>query len=335
MGFWKSIWETRAQSWLKYRFKSNQVPDGKEPAVIQPNAAYANVWLRSARVVNLRTGLRRFYGAVHSRVTLLPVAASDEVEVNTVVAPGFLKDIDARNLDRVISIDHRLLGPIAHSGNDVSIEVGLFSIAEADLVAPYLGMLESISNIAGVGFINTAMQLAGPIKDGLNAILSGGGDNILEIGLSQTFQPLETGFYLVMRVEKDKLDPAMLRLDAEGWHVVGADGEPVKDFPYMVLEVVATSEKYDFAKIPELNRQYDLVKAAINRGDAKEGEAAQLVFRRLALTSRELIRRDAERLAKLVKDEVDAALGGPIPQTGFVAPPAKELEELKLYSEPE
>jgi hypothetical protein len=71
--------------------------------------------------------------------------------------------------------------------------------------------------------------------------------------------------------------------------------------------------------------------AAIVRGDTREAEAAQLVFRRLALTAPELIKSDAERLAQLVKAEVDAALGGPIPQTGFTAPKVKDFEQLGLY----
>ena len=210
MGFWKSVWQKRAKVWLYHHFKAEQVPEHREPEIIQPKKAYANIWLKSARVVNLRTGLKRFYGAVHSRVSLLPVSHTDEVEVNTVVAPKFLSNVDARRLDRVISVNHRLLGPVAHSGSDVEIEIGLFSIAEADLVAPYLGMLENISNIAGVGFLSAAMPFAAPIKDGIDAILTGGGDNILEIGLARTFKPLKTGFHLVMRVEKEKLDPSTL-----------------------------------------------------------------------------------------------------------------------------
>ena len=332
MGFWNNIWQTRAESWLKYHFKASQVTGAAEPVVVQPNTAYANIWLKSARVVNVRTGLRRFYGAVHSRVALLPVGESDKVEVNTVVAPESLKNIDASKLDRVVSINHRLLGPVAHSGNDVDIEVGLFSIAEADLVAPYLGMLEKISNLAGVGFITTAMQLAGPIKDGINAILGGGGDNILEIGLARTFQPLETGFYLVMRAKQEEVEPSKLKFDLESLEVLGPDRKQVKEFPYLVLEVSATAQKDDWAKIPELKRQYGLVKTAIVRGDAKEADAAQIVFRRLALTAPELIKSDAERLAQLVKAEVDAALGGPIPQAGFTAPKVKEFEQLGLYA---
>lgn len=332
MEFWKSIWKTPAESWVKHRFEASQVPGAAEPVVIQPNSAYANIWLKSTRVVNLRTGLRRFYGAVHSRVRLLPVGGAEEMEVNVVVAPEFLKNIDARNLDRVISINHRLFGPVAYSGNDVAIEVGLFSIAEADLVAPYLGMLEKISSVAGVGFIGTAMQFAGPIKDGVNAILGGGGDNILEIGLARTFQPLETGFYLVMRAKQNEVDPSTFTLNPSDWNVFGGDGKPVKDFPYMVVEVSATSQNDNWAKIPELKRQYDLVKAAIVRGDANEADAAQKVFRRLALTAPELIPGDAEALAKKVKDQVEAAVGGPIPHAKFVAPHVKDFDQLDLYS---
>lgn len=331
MGFWDALWRERAKDWLYHRFKPEQVPNGIEFEVVEPNKAYANIWLKAARIVNLRAGLKLFYGAVHSQVSVLPVGQAAKAEVNTVVTPGFLKNVDSRNLDRVVSLNHRLLGPIAHSGNDVEIEVGLFSIAQANLVAPYLGMLEKISNISGVGFLSAAIPFAAPLKDGINAILSGQPDNILEIGLARTFNPLETGFHLVMRVPQDEIDPSTFRLETENWRVLGPDGKLVKDFPYMVFEVSATREKFDWPKIPELKRQYELIQDSLRRGDAKEAAAGGVLFRRIALTSPDLIREDAERLSKLVKEEIDRVLGDPIAQAKFAPGEVKDFDELNLY----
>lgn len=331
MKFWDDLLRTRAKDWLYYEFKPGQVPGNVMPKAIEAENAYANIWLKSARVVNVRSGLKRFYGVVHSYISVLPVRQADEVEVNTVVTPKLLKNVDPRNLDRVVPVNHRLLGPIAHSGHDVEIEVGLFSIEEADLVAPYLSILEKMSDVAGVGFLKAAIPFAEPIKDGVNALLNGQGDSILEIGLSRIFQPLKTGFHLVMRVAQEELDPSSLKLEGENWRVVGANGKLVKDYPYMVVEITATEDKYDWAKLPELKRQYDLVKEAIVRGDGAEAKAGQQVFRRLAFTSSDLIHDHAERLSKLVKDEVDKGLGTPEQHAASDVRRVKEFEELALY----
>jgi len=333
MSFWDSLMRKRAEDWLYYHFTAKQVPGGFEPEAIPPNTAYVNIWLKAARVVNVRSGLKRFYGAVHSYIRILPIAQADHVEVNTVVAPKFLQNVDPRNLDRVVPVNHRLLGPIAHSGNDVEMEVGLFSIEEADLVAPYLGMLEQVSNLAGVGFLKSALPFAAPIKDGINAILNGEGDSILEIGLSRVFQPLKTGFHLVMRVPQDHVDPGTFKLDPATWRVVGPDNKLIKDYPYMVFEITATKEKHDWAKITELKRQYDLVKDAIVRGDVAEANAGHLIFYRLARTANELIEEDAERLAKIVRKLIDDSLGGPQPHAASVTRKVPEFEDLALYSD--
>ena len=99
----------------------------------------------------------------------------------------------------------------------------------------------------------------------------------------------------------------------------------------MVLEIAATTEKDDWAKIPDLKQQYDLTMNAIRRGDQKEAVAGHLVFRRIALTAGELITEDAERLSRLVKEEVDRVLGAPIAQARVRKPRVKEFQQLRLY----
>jgi hypothetical protein len=331
MSFWDALLRKRTEDWLFYRFQPGQVPGSPSSEPIAPNEAYANIWLKSARVVNVRRGLKRFYGAVHSYISLTPVAQAEAIEINTVVTPKLLQNVDPRNVDRVISVNRRLLGPVAYSGGDVGLEVGLFSIEEADLVAPYLNMLEKLSDVAGVGFLKAAIPFAAPIREGVNALLNGEGHSLLEIGLSRTFQPLESGYYLVMRVPQSEIDPTALTLQKGDWRVVGADGELVKDFPYLVFEIQGTQEKHDWAKITELKRQYDLIKDAIIRDDLSEANAGHKIFHRLARTSPELIRVDADRLVQLVRLEIDDIMGPARPQALNAAPTVKEFGELSLY----
>jgi hypothetical protein len=100
----------------------------------------------------------------------------------------------------------------------------------------------------------------------------------------------------------------------------------------LVIEITATKEKHDWAKLSELKRQYDLIKDAVVRGDVADAVAGQQVFRRLAYVSSDLIRDHAERLSKLVKDEVDQALGIPAQHAASGVTRIREFEELALYA---
>ncbi|MEZ5386820.1 MAG: hypothetical protein R3F13_15010 [Prosthecobacter sp.] len=311
MSFWNDLIRSKAEDWLFYPFAKNQVAGSEEPRDLAPGQEYMNIFLKSARVVNVRSGLKKFYGAVHSFMTIPLQGQPTPGQVTTVTTPSLLKNVDPRRIDRVVSINHRLLGPIPAPSGDTKLELGLFSIEEEDLVAPYLGLLETFSGLAGVGFIKGAVPFIGPIKDGINGILHGQGDTLLEIGIATTFNPVRTGYFLVMRVPRDEIDPSTLVLDVNDWKVVGTDGKRVKDYPYLVFEISATKEKGDWASIPELHAQYNLIRDAVRRGDAKEANSNFDVFSRVAQTCFDLTSNDAIKLVAKVRAEIDSVLGSP------------------------
>ena len=96
-----------------------------------------------------------------------------------------------------------MLGPVPYRGGDIGLEVGLFSIKSADLAKPYLSLMEDISNKAGVSMINTALQFAEPLKNGINLLVGGDVDTLLEIGISNTYNEnnsFTSGLYTIIKV---------------------------------------------------------------------------------------------------------------------------------------
>ncbi|RZM18123.1 MAG: hypothetical protein EOO88_41565, partial [Pedobacter sp.] len=71
----------------------------------------------------------------------------------TVTAPTAMRDLDPNRLDRIIQSNYRLMGPVPYVGGDIRVEIGLLSVASADLAAPYLQLLETLSDKAGVSYI--------------------------------------------------------------------------------------------------------------------------------------------------------------------------------------
>jgi hypothetical protein len=191
VAWWPEILRKRTEDWIYAELSPDQVPLPARSGEVEPESAYLSMFLRSARIVDVRRGLKRFYAVVHSTIKL-PHRTGD-ASFSVVVAPAALRDIDTDRLDRVIQLNQRLLGPVPYVGGDLEIEVGLFSVATSDLVGPYLELLETLSRTAGVAFIGSALPFVGPIVHGINLLAGGGDVTILEFGLSSTQVPRRPG----------------------------------------------------------------------------------------------------------------------------------------------
>jgi hypothetical protein len=330
----RDIFSSKSVTGTFHQFAPAQVKGRTvDNAGVPARSAYINIWIRGARIPDLRKGTRKFYGAVHSLVATLPAESITKAEVACVIAPRTFAKMDPSHLDRVISINYCAYGPIAHSGNPIEMDLALFSVKQADLAAPYLQMLQSLSGIAGVGVLQAALPLAGPIVNGLNAIL-GSDDTVLETGISQMLgDPIRTGVYMVTAAPKETFDATNLVVDAADW-TVSIAGKAFEDHAYIVFEVEAVAQKFDYYRIPSVAAQHVLVMDAIRNGNLQQAEAALVTFRRVAITCPELIPQDARGLVAKVEEQIKEAFGtvqthAKLLTRGPVIP--KTLEELRLY----
>jgi len=308
MSWWSSIFRSRAQDWTYGHLQASQVPSGATPQPVAANAAYLTVRLASMRVVNVRQGLGKFYGAVHSLMSLAHRSGAP-AEFSVLTTPDVLKKIDAKRLDRVVLVGKKLLGPVPYRGGDVNIEVGLFSIKEEELAGPFLTVLESLSNVAGVALVKTALPFAKPLTEGI-ALLTGSTDaTILEIGLAAALAPPSTGYLVVMRAPKGAVALGGLKLTSGDLRLVdAASGQPVRDYPYLVLEISASDKRDEWFDIPDLKETYQELQDAARKGKVEDAKAAFSVFRRAALVCDDLLQRDGERIVELVEGELKTAL---------------------------
>ncbi len=68
---WNKILRARTQDWTFVPFRPEQTPNGLENRKIEPNTSYLSAFLHSMRIVNVRKGLAKFFGTVHSSISLL------------------------------------------------------------------------------------------------------------------------------------------------------------------------------------------------------------------------------------------------------------------------
>jgi hypothetical protein len=332
MGWWNQIWRNQAQDWIVGWLDPSQTPNSELFGQIEPESAYLNIALKSARIVDVRKGFKTFYGTVHSFIRL-PSPSQQNAEFNVVNTPTALKNVDAAGINRVIQLNQRLLGPVPYLGGDLEIEVGLFSIASSDLALPYLTLLESLSKTAGVSFISSAVPFVSPILEGVKLLAGSDKDSILEVGVSMTeFSPRQ-GYFVAIRAPKGRLDVKTLKVDASDFRLLGSDGAALVDFPYLVLEVRGETYRSDWFKVPEIGTAYREIQELYRANKDSDTEAALGRFRRMALTCNDLLVGDARKLA----DKVDAMYrafanpdpvrrGGPKISRHF-----PELKEVNLY----
>ena len=326
----------RSEPSVEYTHLRLEGPPAEAPA-IQPGTQYLRVWLRSARITEVRRWTAKFHASVHARFELNdPVLGRREVVC--VVAPDkTFSELDPSHLDRLITVNQPLLGPVPYRG-ELDADVGLFSIAASDLAKPYLELLAGLTDAAGVSFLAKAMPWAEPIRRGAEVLFSEARRSQLEIGLARTDTRLSPGHWVVARVPKGQL-PHGLSLDPHDYGLLDAQGNAVSGFPYMVIGVEALDQRDDYAAIPELRTAWDSVRTAVTeaRPDTEVHQRFDQL-RRVIAVSLDLVPADKRRVAQIFASELKEAgysLDGPTPAAApraleapaRAAPPRRTLHE--------
>lgn len=152
MARWAGVFRETAQQHALLDFESE---------LIEPRSRYVSILLKSARLTDVRRGLERLYGVVHSMVR---VPTDDgPAEFSGVVTPQQLANVRAGRLDRVIHADYRLLGPVPYIGGTIEAQVGLLSVPSSELTEPYLNLLHKLGEHAVVPFVSLAKPFVEPL----------------------------------------------------------------------------------------------------------------------------------------------------------------------------
>jgi hypothetical protein len=303
MGWFANIFKSKAKDWFYSQLPVENTPNIFEIKTLNPNEEYLNIILKSMRIVNVRKGLSKFYATVHSHIELSHLAGKP-ASFNYVTTPGNLEKLDGAHIDRVVNLNRRLLGPVPYRGGDVKMEVGLFSIKEADLAEPFINLLTSMSSLGGVSFISVALPYVKPLEDGIKLLTGSGADTILEIGINIELNKVNTGYFVVMRADKGEIDATNLIIDKEDFRLVDKDGNAVEDYPYMVFEISSTKNRDDWFNIPDVSTSYNKLQEEVQKGNYNDASDALKTFKRVVYTSPDLLLRDGKIIYEKVEAEI-------------------------------
>lgn len=294
---------------------------------MEPESSYLSVFLRSMRIVDVRAGVQRFHGAVSSYCSL-PHRSGDKAEFFVLTTPAGLKDVQPKHADRVLTLSKRLLGPVPYRGGDLEVQLGLFSIKAADLAGPYLDLLETMSTVAGISFLGPAAAFVTPLRKGLDLLVGSEDPSVLEIGLSTTFSPPETGVFCLIGADQGDLGPSQLRLDAN-YRLLTDQGEPVTEYPYLTFSVESHARRDDWFQVPQLREAHQALTEEVYRAEVGRVEAALAAFQRAAVLSPDLLARDGSQLAERIAEEVRLAMK--VHATSADRPQLRPLQDVDLY----
>jgi len=299
---------------------------------IEPDDAYIEIFVESLRLKQARRFGTGFHGLVYLFARLSQEGAED-AELAAVSKPAKLAELDAANLDRVITVSDRMMGAVPWRGGTLGLELGLFSVKKGNLLSPLLDYVARVSEAGGVSFIGQVKPFLPLITQGMDLIAGQTQDAVIEVALDTTISLKMSRLCAIVAVPKSSLEGAKLTLDPSDRKLL-RDGQPLEE-AYCVFSIRRTDQKADYGAIPELKAAWAGLRSAIQSNDRAQAEASLGAFSRTVTVSPDLIDRDKERLIAKAGQRLRAAIPkGPAPvgRKGMLPEIGEtELSDLRLY----
>lgn len=241
----------RAQSKQLFwkQLPARQVVDGGRDALIEDDQAYFVIRLKQMYLYYSRKLWRGYHPMLYCYVQ------HGKKEEQAIAGPGQLKDMTDSDLNRVLLLNHRLVGPVAFKGEDVVLQVGLYSVPGEDLAKTLVGSLSTIAGLIGPG-VAPALEIANVVKAGVENI-AGLASTSLQLGVEDTFfqnNKLREGFYLGINAPADQVDISQMWLkdDRLMQGPVAAISQPFENYDYMIIEIEKLDHRKDWPSFPEI-----------------------------------------------------------------------------------
>lgn len=256
------------------RLADDHVVGASSGAAIDAGEAYFVLRLTEMYLGTSRTLWRKAYPLVHGFTNY------KGREEHNVAGPGQLQEIGGGNFGQLIVLNSRLAGPTPFTGGDLSLLVGLWSVAGDDAAKALVTTVGAVSGLIGAAGPPVA-QIIDVVKSSVENILNLD-QTILRLGVNDTFypdNPLRAGFYVGIGAAAATVDVSRLWL-RDGHLVAGTDpvvAKPYNDHDYFVVQVERREVRDDWPALPtirEFNDQFGTVMAAV--------EAVATIRQRLA-----------------------------------------------------
>lgn len=289
----------------------DDVPDpglGVAGTPVVPDECYVELYVESLRLEKARKFATTFHGVIYSFASLAR-EGNNRSELASVTKPQNLASLDAKNMDRVITLSKRIMGAMPWRGDPLGLELGLFSVKSDNLLTPLIDFVTKISDKAGITTLTQLNPFVPLISEGLDLIAGQTNNTEIELALDTDLALVKSRICALIAVPKGTISSGDLSIDPLDRKLLHR-GSPLQS-AYCVFSIRTTTRNADWGKIPALQAAFAQFNQSLIAGKRADAEEALAAFNRQVIVTPDLIDVDKARLkAKAKADLHDAFPGG-------------------------
>lgn len=266
-----------ATHWIYEPIHPNRIKMKEEETLIEPNKSYVRVKLKQMFLGYQRIWVQNRMPVVHAFPRFLH--AQGYLEIPVIIGPNRLKNLEGQNVQRVVSLNQTVLGPVPYLGGDLELVIALFAAKTQNYADEFFDLLSSLSGILPGAELKTALGFLRPMEKGLENMLNLK-DLTLQVGVQDTFSspssanvsnPLRSGYRVLIAKEQDDIDPKDLWLTERGLHLGknGKPGELLTGCDYLVFQIEKLPAR-DWRELPTLSAAWEKVMDTVKISDGDE-----------------------------------------------------------------
>ena len=282
---------------------------------------YFRLWLVEMYLKNDVQWFQQWYPAVHSLISFQ--FGSQKVEIPHIAGSLNIQDFNANNLQKVVRMNYSMTTLMPFNGGVVEIAAGMLAMKGDNYLNNFIKVMGDFSSLLVVPQLSAALQIAGPVANGIQTLLGGNADGRLELGLNQAFSgaggggsnDLKSGYLAVIAAEettgteKDKINVNKLWIvnDRLRYGNNAAHSQPLKGYTYMLFRIESRVERDDWSSLSSIAEPFNKAIEALGAGETEKAQSFLRTAIVVALQSSDLTRADRNRVVKAIKEAFDEA----------------------------
>jgi hypothetical protein len=278
---WNSWWSVPNVKRVSRLIEADHVDFKNDYQPLQEGRHYFRLWLVEMFLREQVHIFQTWYPAVHALVRF--DFAGKPIEVPTIADSTKVAMKQQGGRGDVIAGEFPLTSFIPFNSGVIEINAGLIAVQGENYLNNFIKVLSDFSGLLAVPQLSTALDVAQPLANGLQALFSAGG---LHLGWHGAFAAAKQGgYFAVVRASEAEVPPQQLWVVknqlrkgtglADGQHV------PFEDFDHMLFRLEVIEQRGGWDELTSLKEPMNKAYRALADSDEEKAEA----YRRAALVA--------------------------------------------------
>ena len=297
-----SLWQDFAEMFRRdsKKYQALFLPDYRVDVAydgtgIKAGKAYCRLWWVEMRLARDVDWFKQRYPVVHAAIRFN--YGGKPVTVPYLAEPGYLRELAADNLDRVIQCNYPLTPLFPFNEGLVELQAGLFTLAASDPIGKFIKTMGRFSALLPVPEFSSVLKIAEPVYRGIEDLICIGNSQ-LELGYQQTFSEkggggnndLRAGYFVAILAEENQLNGSTLcvvndslKVGSPGQtKVFVKDGKSLEGYSYMLFRIEMRTAQ-DWESLQSIKELVNQAQDAVFKGEYQEVKKTLLPAIRTAI----------------------------------------------------